>query len=273
MIIATGFILLLVCANVANLLLAPAGERQKELAIRAALGAPRSHLVSQILMESLSLAIAGGLFGLFCAAWAMEWSRGQIASLGEEIPLWWDFSVSWETVGFTAVLVLGFGILVGLLPALRASSGDLNTFLRDGTRGLPGRRLTRFTRTMVGFEILLCATLLISSGVLVRSMYLSIHADFGVPTDDVLLGYVSLHKADHIASAGTASNWRWRQCASARTTSLRNHGTTCACSRWSAISWRWRAVAMPLNPCRQIRGWRENGSRSSGSRTRHRCAR
>jgi predicted permease len=207
MIVATAFILLLVCANVANLLLARAGERQKELAIRAALGAPRSRLVRQMLMESLSLAAAGGLLGLFCAAWAMEWSRGQIESMGEDIPFWWNFSLSWGTVGFAAVLVLGVGLLVGLLPALRASGGDLATFLRDGTRGALGRRLTRFTRAMVGLEILLCATLLISSGVLVRSMYLSINADFGAPTQGVLYGNITLKKEHHVASAASVARF------------------------------------------------------------------
>lgn len=205
MIIATAFILLLVCANVANLLLARSGERQKELAIRAALGAPRTRLIRQMLMESLSLALGGGLLGLFCAGWAMEWSRDQIESMGEEVPFWWNFGLSWGTVGFAAVLVLGVGLLVGLLPALRASSGDLAGFLRDGTRGALGRRLTRFTRAMVGLEILLCATLLISSGVLVRSMYLSINADFGAPTQGVLFGNLNLNKDHHIESAASTA--------------------------------------------------------------------
>lgn len=207
MIIATAFILLLVCANVANLLLARAGERQKELAIRAALGAPRSRLIVQMLLESLTFAVAGGLVGLFGAAWAMEWSRDKISSLGEDIPFWWDFSMNWGTVGFAAALVLGVGLLVGLLPALRASSGDLTTFLRDGTRGALGRKLTRFTRAMVSLEILLCATLLISSGVLVRSMYMGINADFGAPTKGILLGNITLNKENHTASAPAAARF------------------------------------------------------------------
>lgn len=205
MVVATGFILLLVCANVTNLLLARAGERQKELAIRAALGAPRGRLIRQIMLESMTLALAGGLLGLFCAAWAMEWSRDTIRGLGEDIPFWWDFSMNWKTIVFAAILVLGVGSLVGLLPALRASSGDIVSFLRDGTRGALGRKLMRFSKTMVIFEILLCATLLVCSGMLVRSMYLAVNASYGAPVTDVLLGNVTLHDDKYTASPENAA--------------------------------------------------------------------
>lgn len=192
MIGATVFILLLVCVNVVNLLIARAGERQKEIAIRASLGAPRHRLIRQMLLESLSLALAGGLVGLLFAAWAMEWSRLQIEGFGEDIPFWWNFSITWETMLFAGVLVIGVGLVVGLVPAWRASGGDLAGFLRDGTRGAQGRRVARFTRSLVGFEILLCTALLITSGVLVRSVQLSVDADFGAQTQGVLMGRTTL---------------------------------------------------------------------------------
>lgn len=193
---ATAFIMLLVCVNVVNLLVARAGERQKELAIRAALGAPRHRLIRQMLLESMTLAVAGGLVGLFCAAWAMEWSRVQFNSLGENIPFWWTFSITWETLVFAGVLVLGLGLLIGILPAWRASGGDLTGFLRDGTRGALGRRVAGFTRALVGVEVLLCAALLIASGVLVRNMHVSENADYGAQTKDVLRGRVSLDQSN-----------------------------------------------------------------------------
>ncbi len=192
---ATAFILLLVCVNVVNLLIARAGERQKELAIRAALGAPRHRLIRQMLLESMSLAVAGGLVGLFCAAWAMEWSRIQFISLGDNIPFWWTFSVTWETLLFASVLVVGLGLVIGILPAWRASGGDLTGFLRDGTRGALGRRVAGFTRALVGVEVLLCTSLLIASGVLVLHMHQSENADFGAQTKDVLRGRVSLDQS------------------------------------------------------------------------------
>lgn len=207
MIVATGFILLLVCANATNLLLARAGERQKELAIRAALGAPRGRLIRQIMLESMTLAVAGGLIGLFCAAWAMEWSRDSIRSLGEDIPFWWDFSMTWGTVIFAAVLVLGVGALTGLLPALRASGGDIVSFLRDGTRGALGRKLMRFSKAMVIIEIMLCATLLICSGMLVRSMYLAVNADYGANVEGILIGNVTLHGDRHAGSAASIARF------------------------------------------------------------------
>lgn len=194
---ATAFILLLVCVNVVNLLVARAGERQKELAIRAALGAPRHRLIAQMLLESMTLAVAGGILGLFGAAWAMEWSRLQFKGLGENIPFWWTFSITWETLLFAGVLVLGLGLIVGVLPAWRASGGVVAGFLRDGTRGALGRRVARFTRALVGVEILLCAALLIASGVLVRNMHLSENADYGAQTQDVLMGRVSLDQANY----------------------------------------------------------------------------
>jgi predicted permease len=192
---ATAFILLLVCVNVVNLLIARAGERQKELAIRAALGAPRHRLIRQMLLESMSLALAGGLVGLFCAAWAMEWAGIQFNSLGETIPFWWTFSITWETLLFAGVLVVGLGLAIGILPAWRASGGDLAGFLRDGTRGALGRRVAGFTRAMVGVETLLCTALLIGSGVLVLHMYETENADFGGQTKDVLRGRVSLDQS------------------------------------------------------------------------------
>ena len=192
---ATAFILLLVCVNVINLLIARAGERQKELAIRAALGAPRHRLIRQMLLESMSLALAGGVMGLLCSAWAMEWSRTYIEGFGEDIPFWWNLSITWETLLFAGVLVLGVGLAVGVLPAWRASGGDLTGFLRDGTRGALGRRVARFTRSLVGLEILLCAALLITSGVLVRSVQLSVNADYGAQTQGVLLGRTTLNQS------------------------------------------------------------------------------
>lgn len=194
---ATAFILLLVCVNVINLLVARAGERQKELAIRAALGAPRHRLIRQMLFESMSLAMAGGLVGLLCSAWAMEWSRDQIESFGEGIPFWWNFGITWETLIFAALLVVGLGLAVGSLPAWRASGGDLTGFLRDGTRGALGRRVARFTRSLVGLEILLCTALLITSGILVRSVQLSVNADYGAQTENVLMGRISLNQTTY----------------------------------------------------------------------------
>ena len=191
---ATAFILLLVCVNVVNLLIARAGERQKELAIRAALGAPRHRLIRQMLLESTSLAVAGGIVGMMGAVWAMAWSRIQFEGFGENIPFWWSFSITWETLLFATTLVLGIGLVVGILPAFRASGGDLTGFLRDGTRGALGRRVARFTRALVGVEIFLCAALLIGSGVLVRSMHLTVNADYGAQTKDVLMGRVSLNQ-------------------------------------------------------------------------------
>jgi putative ABC transport system permease protein len=165
---AVAFVLLISCANVANLLLARATARQRELAVRAALGAARSRLIRQLVAESSVLAAAGGASGLLLAWWALHLLRVVVA---ERLPI-----ARLETVGIDS-LVLAFtvgasvlsGLFFGLVPALSASGSALNEALKEGNRAGTGARGNRTRNAFVVVEIALALVLLVGAGLLVRS--------------------------------------------------------------------------------------------------------
>ncbi|HEX4910696.1 MAG TPA: ADOP family duplicated permease [Permianibacter sp.] len=189
---AAAFILLLVMLNAGNLLLARAAERQKEIAIRSALGAPRLTLVRQMLWQALLLTMAGGLIGLFFASWSLGWNNQELAGFITHLPFWWRFELTGADLRFAFGLILLTGIAVGLYPALRASAGDLNQFLRDGTRGSSGLRMKRLTDVLVMAEIALSVALLIVALMLSISTYSKVNIDFRARIDNVLIANLSL---------------------------------------------------------------------------------
>ena len=189
---AAAFILLLVMLNAGNLLLARAAERQKEIAIRSALGAPRLTLVRQMLWQAVLLTMAGGLIGVFFASWSLGWNNQELAGFITHLPFWWRFELTGADLRFAFGLILLTGIAVGLYPALRASSGDLNQFLRDGTRGSNGLKMKRLTDVLVMAEIALSVALLIVALMLSISTYSKVNIDFRARIDNVLIANLSL---------------------------------------------------------------------------------
>jgi predicted permease len=168
---AVGCVLLIACANVANLLLARAAARRGEFAIRAALGASRAQLVRQLLTESVVLSALGGVFGLLLAAWGVPVLTSISAA---SIPRVEEIGINARVLGFTAIVSLITGLAFGLAPALRSSSRQLTDALREGRRGSTGSILhQRLLSLLVVSEVAIALVLLVAAGLMIRS-FLSI---------------------------------------------------------------------------------------------------
>jgi putative ABC transport system permease protein len=183
---AVAFVLLIACANVANLLLARASARRKEIAIRGAMGARRRHILLQLLMEGVILALLGGALGLLLAEAGLSLLR---ATNPLELARVEELRVDATVLGFTALLAVVTGILFGLAPALQLAGTDLQTTLREGGRSGGGggdRRGQTVRRALVVGQVALALTLLIGAGLLIRSFSSLQRVDPGFQPEGVL---------------------------------------------------------------------------------------
>ena len=187
---AVALVLLVACVNVANLLLARSAARERELGMRTALGASRARLVRQMLTESLAIAAAGGVLGLWVAALC---HRGLLALVGDRIliPRLDQVALDLPVVAFTMVIALATGILFGLVPAF-VSTSTASDALREGGRHGGGRRLHRVLSTLVVAEVALSLVLLAGAGLLMRSLIKLQSSDLGFRADGVLTAGVQL---------------------------------------------------------------------------------
>jgi predicted permease len=182
---AVGFVLLIACANVANLLLARAASREKEIALRTALGARRTRIVRQLLTESLLLALLGGGCGLALAWWGIQ---ALVAISPRDLVNLQGVGLNLTVLGWTLAVVVVTGILFGLVPALEATRVDLNDTLKEGGKGSGGQsaRSRGLRGALVVAEIALALVLLVSAGLLVKSFARMRNIDTGFRTDNVL---------------------------------------------------------------------------------------
>jgi predicted permease len=188
---AVGFVLLIACANLANLLLARAIGRSREISIRIALGAGRWRIIRQLLIESVMLSGLGGFLGWWIAKWGVRSYALAMANKSSWLVI--DYSMDQRVVAYLIAISIGTGLLFGLAPALRLSRLDVNASLKDGARGATGGGHGKhLSALLVIGEMALAVVLLAGAGVMIRS-YLKIHtADVGAHTANLLGGSVSL---------------------------------------------------------------------------------
>jgi putative ABC transport system permease protein len=182
---AVAFVMLIACANVANLMLARAASRSKEIAIRMALGAGRARLVRQLLTESTLIALAGGVAGLLVAVWGVELL---VSILPLDLPKFAPVRIDRGVLLFTLGVSLLTGLLLGLVPALQASRPDLNETLKEGGRTSAGGPRSRRVRSLlVVAEIALALVLMISAGLMIKSFQKMSGAEVGFNPDNILM--------------------------------------------------------------------------------------
>ena len=181
---AVGFLLLVACANVMNLLLAQAAARESELAIRSALGASRGRMVRQFMAETLLLSLAGGAIGVLAAIWGVHWL---LKLAPAETPGLAGVSMNLPVLFFAFGLCLVVAVGLGTFTALRSGSNDIRTTLAEGGRGSAGSFRTQFIgRSIVVMQLAITMTLLIGSGLLGRSLMRVLSVDPGFRTEHVV---------------------------------------------------------------------------------------
>jgi len=188
LLVAVGLVLLIACANIANLLLARAAERFRELAVRRALGAAPWRLVRQSLTESLVLSVSGGVFGVLIALWVIQ-VLGHLSFAA--VPRLDEASLDRTVLVFTAALSVLTGLVFGTLPAWQASRADVQQALREGGRGSRGTG-GALRSVLAGGQVMLSLVLLVGAGLMSKSLYQVLHADGGFDASHVLTATFTL---------------------------------------------------------------------------------
>ena len=182
---AVAFVLLIACANVANLLLSRSTNRAREISVRISIGASRWRIIRQLLIESVILAVISGLAGLGIAALGIEWFDRATVDAGR--PYWIQFTMDGTVIAFFALVCLGTGILFGLAPALHVSKTDVNEVLKEGGRsGSAGLRARRWTGALMVAELTLTVVLLAGAGFMIRNFLTMYRFDLGIDTSRLL---------------------------------------------------------------------------------------
>lgn len=183
MMAAVVFVLLIACANVANMMLSRALLRQREMSIRSALGASRWRVVRQLLVESVLLSVIGGVLGLALAALGVHWFDLATQDVGK--PYWIEFTMNYTVFGYFAALCIMSGLVFGTAPALRFSRVDVNEVMKEGARSAGSHRGGSLSSLLVVFQFALTLVLLTGAGVFIHSLLESLSANRLVPSDQI----------------------------------------------------------------------------------------
>jgi putative ABC transport system permease protein len=178
-----GMVLLLACVNVANILLVRATVREREMAIRAALGAARNRLIRQLMTESIVLALLGGVAGILLGIWGSSILAS--VNIQTDLPINFDFGFDWRVFAYATAAALVTGVVVGIVPAIRASRGNLSAILHEGGRGVVGGK-NRLRTTLVVAQVAGSLMLLVIAGLFTRSLSKVQRTDLGFNPDHVL---------------------------------------------------------------------------------------
>jgi putative ABC transport system permease protein len=198
-VVAVGFVLLIACADVANLLLARAAARAREISIRIAIGAGRARIVRQLLVESILLSCMAGLFGWLVAIASLRWFDVASMNGARPRPSWIDFSLNAHAFVYLAAISIGAGILFGLAPAFRLAQVDVNSAVKDGGHAAAGGRQGQFFASLlVVFEMALCIVLLTGAGLMIRSSINTYSMPTGVNASNVLTLHINLPEAKYL---------------------------------------------------------------------------
>ena len=198
MLLATFGVLLIACANVANLLLARASIRAREVAIRTAMGASRFRVIRQMLSEALVIAIVGGALGVVVAWVGVGLLNRELVEI--EKPYWIDIYLDGGALLFALAVTLVSSLAAGLYPALRASGLGIGDFLRDESRGSSSLRVGRFSNVLVVSEVAISCGLLIAAGLMIKSVANLRTMDLGFEPESVLTGRVGIFEVDYPTS-------------------------------------------------------------------------
>jgi len=230
---AVGFVLLIACADVANMLLARAAGRAREISIRVAIGAGRMRIVRQLLIESTLLSLAGGLLGWLVAVGGLRWFDAGTGDLVK--PPWLNLKLDATAFAYLAAISVATGVLFGLAPALRLAKVDIQGSLKDGGHGtVGGRRSLRLASMLVAFEMALCVMLLAGAGLMIRSTANLYAAPIGMNTAHVLTMRINLPEAKYPAEKDLV---RFHELLAARLDALPGVEATAVTSNLPLGSW------------------------------------
>jgi predicted permease len=234
---AVALVLLIACANVANLLIARASRRRAEIAVRGALGASRGRIVRQLFVESVLLGVAGGVLGLFVAYAGIRFLVTSPAS----VPRLQNASLDATVVGFTMLLAIGCAVLFGLVPALRAARTDLQQTLRDGGRESAAISRDAFRGALVVGELCLAQVLLIGAALLIRSTMLMSAVPIGFDTHNLLAMSLALPSARYPDDARVNAGFQQIEDAIANIPGVKSVGRSQVVPIYGG-GWNWTAM-------------------------------